>query len=165
MKRGQSDPIVLSLLASLCCKRGRGNCKSANKEICSPTSARSAFLLHITTPNDLTRQVHNYMATLYKEKRLFQPIIILVGPSLSEISASYVQIQDVRYYVRTPLAAVDVCFKSFFALDLQYPSLAYPIWLFIQKFFYNIVTEADSNVPRVVSVLSSLKSAMSRQAV
>lgn len=65
--------------------------------------------------------------------------------------------------MRTTLAAVDTCFKTYFALDVKYPSVAYPVWLFIQRFFYNIYIEGDENVSRVDTVISSLKG-MTRKA-
>ncbi|KMQ88400.1 hypothetical protein RF55_12125, partial [Lasius niger] len=39
------------------------------------------------------------------------PTLVFIGPTLSNITASYVQIDSVRYELRTPLKALDTCFK------------------------------------------------------
>ncbi|XP_022161828.1 uncharacterized protein LOC111027724, partial [Myzus persicae] len=59
------------------------------------------------------------------------------------VTASYVIINKYTFKVETPLKAVDICFKSFFALNLKYPVQSDHVWEFIQKFFYGIVTEED----------------------
>lgn len=45
-----------------------------------------------------------------------------VGPKLDEIHQSFV-VLDIRKYfeVDTPLKAIDICFKIFHALHIQYP--------------------------------------------
>lgn len=90
-----------------------------------------------------------------------QPTLVLVGPNLSSISASYVQIENVRYQMRTPITALDTCFKAFFALDAAYPSKCRAIWQFIQQFFYAIHLKEDQHIPRVTSVISSLSGMIS----
>jgi len=53
-----------------------------------------------------------------------QPYITLLCPHLNNdlvITASYVVINKFIFKVETPLKAVDICFKSFFALNLNYP--------------------------------------------
>ncbi|KAK3911554.1 Arabinolytic transcriptional activator araR [Frankliniella fusca] len=119
----QQDILVLSILVSPCCKRGRGNSGVA---LPLPSTARKAFIIHVKTANDVSRTLREHVATLRSKNQSFQPSIVVVGPSLAEISASYVQIDDERYHMRTPLAAVDTCFKAFFALDAKYPTDAYP---------------------------------------
>lgn len=83
--------------------------------------------------------------------------MIFVGPSLSDISASYVQIESLRYHVRTPLKCLDLCFKAFFALDVVYPIPAQAVWRFIQEYFYELKLKGDEAIPRVTGVISSLE--------
>lgn len=92
-----------------------------------------------------------------------QPTLVFVGPTLSNITASYVQIDTVRYEFRTPLKALDTCFKAFYALDAEYQEECRAIWLFIQKYFYDLYLKEDNNIPRVTSILSSLKGLISKK--
>ena len=115
------------------------------------------FFLSFQIPGDIDREVRNHHHTVQKKGLTVQPIIVLVGPSLSQISTSYVQVNNVRYKLRTPLAAIDLCFKTFFAMDAAYPSECYAVWLFMQRYFYDIYLKEDLNNIRVTSVISSLK--------
>jgi len=49
-----------------------------------------------------------------------QPYIIVVGNVKNSITAAYVCINNNLWKVGSVLQAVDVCFKSFFALDAEY---------------------------------------------
>jgi len=62
-----------------------------------------------------------------------QPYIIVVGNMENSITAAYVCINNNLWKVGSVLQAVDVCFKSFFALDAEYQVEAYHLWLFIQR--------------------------------
>jgi len=73
-----------------------------------------------------------------------------------------VQIEDIRYHLRTAVAALDVCFKAFFALQLEFPKDVLPVWLFIQKYFFNMNMQDDVHLSRVTSVVSSLKGFVSK---
>ena len=50
-----------------------------------------------------------------------QPFIIVVGPTSSEITGYYVNVDDMRYRFESILAAVDLCFKSFHVLHAEFP--------------------------------------------
>lgn len=106
---------------------------------------------------DLNRQVNVHRKYLENKGLNLQPMLIFIGPSLSNITASYVQIDSVRYQLRTPLKALDTCFKAFQALDAAYPQECRAVWYFIQKYFYDLYLEEDENIPRVTSVICSLK--------
>jgi len=110
----------------------------------------------------LNRQVKAHSEWLANCGLNLQPTLIFIGPTLSNITASYVQIDTVRYEFRTPLKALDTCFKAFHALDAAYQEKCQAIWLFIQKYFYDLYLKEDSNISRVTSILSSLKGLISK---
>ncbi|XP_016663981.2 uncharacterized protein LOC107885069, partial [Acyrthosiphon pisum] len=58
----------------------------------------------------------------------------------------------------TPLKAVDICFKSFFALNLSYPTECDHVWEFVQKFFYDINTNHDKQYQSVDNTINDFKS-------
>jgi len=85
-----------------------------------------------------------------------QPLIIIVGPSINEISNYFVIVNDTYYVLNSIVVAVDTCFKIFHALNLLYPVESLPVWSFIQKGFYKIKTAYDSEYVSVNSLLSDL---------
>jgi hypothetical protein len=86
-----------------------------------------------------------------------QPHMVLVGP-LNNIQASYVVVDNVRYNTTSPLRALDLTFKIFYALDCAYPPQAYHIWLFIQKVAYNIVNAGDKFGTNINSLIGEIQS-------
>jgi len=58
----------------------------------------------------------------------------------------YTVINDIYYKLETPIKALDTCFKSFHALNLQYPQEAEQIWWFIQDFFFKITDESKKKL-------------------
>lgn len=153
----KQDALLLALLPNLCMKKGRGN---TSKKIPPIPAVRKSFLLHVKVPGDIAREVRNYCSSLKEQNLRFQPILIAVGATYSDISAWYVQIEETRYLFKTALAALDTCLKAFFALDIGYPSTSYGIWLFIQQYFFKICLQKDEIHPRVTSVISTLRSMM-----
>lgn len=113
----------------------------------------------------MNRQIKTHSEWLAKRGLNLQPTLIFVGPTLSNISASYVQIDAVRYELRNPLKALDTCFKAFHALDAAYQTECQAVWFFIQKYFYDLFLKEDINIPRVTSIISSLKGLVSIQKI
>lgn len=73
----------------------------------------------------------------------FQPVVVYIGESATSIEKCYVVVEHTYYELPSLVAAVDVAFKIFQATAAEYPILAYDIWLFIQKGFYNVETRYD----------------------
>lgn len=84
-----------------------------------------------------------------------QPYIIVVGNEDS-ITAAYVCINSTLWKVGSVLQAVDVCFKSFFALDVEYPAQAYHLWLFVQRALYDIYLLGERSVTNVTTLINRL---------
>lgn len=86
-----------------------------------------------------------------------QPIIIAVGPTIDALKDFYVAYDNILYKIDSFLKALDVCFKTFHCLDAEYPTEAVHIWLFVQKYFYNIDTKSDKKLSGVSSFISDLE--------
>lgn len=97
-----------------------------------------------------------------KEKTLrkghsVQPYMIFVkGNNDLEVSSYYVVINSNYIKLESPLKAIDICFKSFFSFHLNYPLECEVIWIFIQKYFYNITTKFDNSFQQVNSIMNDL---------
>lgn len=111
----------------------------------------------------MQKSVEQHAQKLRKQDLSLQPFMILVGPSLTEISASYVQINNVRYLLRTPIKALDICFKSHFALDAAYLTPCKAVFYFIQQYFFDIYLKGDEKIQKVTAAISSLKGLQQKQ--
>lgn len=78
-------------------------------------------------------------------KQTRQPFVIIVGQDLENINASYVSVNDFLYLMTSPLEALDVCFKSVFALSVKYSIESRPLWMLLQTFVYDIYTSFDKS--------------------
>ena len=79
-----------------------------------------------------------------------QPFVIVVGPTLESIQASYINLDRILYKVESPLKAVDVCYKIFHALNAKYPPECEQVWLLIQQNLYNYESEYDKKIKGVL---------------
>lgn len=98
-----------------------------------------------------------------KEKALrkglsIQPYMIFVndGNNDLEVSSYYVLINSNYIKLESCLKAIDVCFKCFFAFHLNFPIECEVLWIFIQKYFYDITTKFDNNFQQVNSIMHDL---------
>lgn len=79
---------------------------------------------------------------------------MFVGPNVSNITASYIQIDTVQYQFRTPLKVLDTCFKAFHVLDAAYSEECHTVRFFLQKYFYDLYLKEDKQIPRETNVIS-----------
>jgi len=84
-----------------------------------------------------------------------KPFIVVIG-KLMEPKDIIVYFDDIKYKVLTIQRAVDVVFKLFHTFNLLYPEESYIVWLFIQKFFYNIHIKSDQSHPIISTIISEL---------
>lgn len=80
-----------------------------------------------------------------------QPYIVIVGST--EI---FTVVNNIYFKLETPLKALDICFKTFFSLNIHYPAESEQVWFFIQKYFYDIHLKSDKNILSVQALISDL---------
>lgn len=79
------------------------------------------------------------MNKLLQYKKGLQPFIAIIGPSLSNITQTFVYLyEEHRYEVHDTLTALDVVFKCIHALHTPYAVEAQQTWQFIQRAVYEI---------------------------
>lgn len=84
-----------------------------------------------------------------------QPQVLVLGASmLAEDCAYYCIIDDTIYQLDGLLKAVDVCFKTFFVYNIEYPVPCRSVWTFIQRAIYGIQTPFDALSPRVIDIMA-----------
>lgn len=102
---------------------------------------------------DLDAEVLRLSSKLGTVGKTLQPFPIIVAEDLTKLVEKppvfYVYIDSFYYTVRTPLEAIDLCFKAYHALHADYPYQSLHPWLFLQKAVYGIKTQWDPQIPPV----------------
>lgn len=80
-----------------------------------------------------------------------QPYVVIV-----DSTEVFCVINNTYFKLETPIKAVDLCFKSFFTLNVQYPTESEQVWLFIQHYFYEIKLKSDKNILSVKTFINDL---------
>lgn len=120
--------------------------------------AMDSFILHIRSSANLQEGIVNLRQRFSRENITLQPIIVVVGNTVSSVDEFFVYLDGIKFKFSSFLVALDVCFKVFQIFDLQYPIYCRGVWLFIQKFFFEIETKYDDDQPKVIGLISYLKS-------
>jgi Sec-independent protein secretion pathway component TatC len=95
---------------------------------------------------------------LYKYGCQLQPVAAIVGPTFKDVKQSFAIVGPRLYEVETPLKAVDITFKAFHALNVEYPAEACQIWQFLQRGIYKIPRDpqCDPYITFVETLLGDL---------
>jgi len=117
---------------------------------------RDGFITHVRSNAEVQETISRKQEKLLGLGHTQQPFIIIVGPTLSEISNYFVVVDDVFYQLNSIIAAVDCCFKTIITFNAEYPVECETIWYFIQKGFYNLHTTFDKNFTTVNTFMSDI---------
>lgn len=93
---------------------------------------------------------------MYQMGLSVQPYIIVVGPTLADISSFFVSVDTVLYNVTSAFNAIDTCFKIFHVFNIQYPAASAHIWVLIQRELYKCTTRYDKTPPYILEIISTL---------
>jgi hypothetical protein len=67
-----------------------------------------------------------------------QPFVLVVGESYEQIKLFYCVTEGIKYKCRSFIHALDLCYKTFFVFNIEYPSPSYFAWVFLEKHIYNM---------------------------
>lgn len=81
----------------------------------------------------------------------WQPRIYLVGQL--QTATAHLHIGDYYYVFANAVEAFDVCFKSFHALNVEYPAVIKFVWLLVQEGLYGISKASDKNSSAVATLV------------
>lgn len=87
------------------------------------------------TYGDITRIRQESSDKAKETKTSVQPYIIVVG-QIEDVLQSYVTIDETLYTTTSTLEALDVCFKAFHVLQMNYPDASKHLWMLLQKGLY-----------------------------
>ncbi|KAH0537987.1 hypothetical protein KQX54_002732, partial [Cotesia glomerata] len=114
------------------------------------------FLLHAKNENELCVKLVERKNQLLKYGLTEQPLPVLIGAELTSIEKRLVIIIDIRYEADSNIECVDYCFKSYFALYLEYSKESLYPWIFLQEAIYKIDTEDRTTVPALDTSIRDL---------
>lgn len=78
-------------------------------------------------------------------KLLMQPQLVAVGADWDSITDCYICVNQIQWEKENILEVLDILFKTFYILDIEFPAESERIWSLIQFGFYGIVSEVAKN--------------------
>ncbi|CAI6376622.1 unnamed protein product [Macrosiphum euphorbiae] len=75
-----------------------------------------------------------------------------VGEDIQSISSCYVRVNQRFWCFEDPLIALEVCFKTFFVFNCNYPKECYDSWLIVQQLLFQLHTPHDKSTSITKSV-------------
>lgn len=84
-----------------------------------------------------------------------QPCLLIVGTIPNPLQIM-VYFDESKYIFYSIVKALDMCFKTY-VFNIEYPIESVSVWLFIQRFFYNIKLQNDKPFPLIKQIISELK--------
>ncbi|XP_036335974.1 uncharacterized protein LOC118746249 isoform X2 [Rhagoletis pomonella] len=118
--------------------------------------AQESFILRIESINDYQRKIDEIVCKYYSCHLTIQPFLIVVG-SVNDLNSFFIYFDSTLYKFSTFLESLDVCFKIFQVFSLSYPEGCELVWIFIQKYFFDITTKFDCKSSNVVSLINFLQ--------
>lgn len=86
------------------------------------------------------QQVEEHIQHLKKLKRNIQAFIFCIGENIFSFNEIFIYFDDIKYKFFNILRAVDICFKTFYLFNLQFPSEATMFYTFLESYFYQFKT-------------------------
>lgn len=94
----------------------------------------------------------NISATVPK-KKIEQPHILCIGDSVFSLREFFVIIEETTYKTTSFLQALEIAHKAFNLFNFKYPLESYNVWIFIQKYFFDIHFQEHDHINSDVSAL------------
>lgn len=117
--------------------------------------SQRSFVICAENPHEALIEVNNLQEMCLHNKVKLQPNILSIGRKYDAVEF-YVLLDSFKYHCGSFLEALDLNFKIFHVFGLHYPIYCQNLWLFIQKYLYNISTDYDEKIPIVSTIISDL---------
>ncbi|KAB0805327.1 hypothetical protein PPYR_02297 [Photinus pyralis] len=149
--------LHLHMLPNLIPPKGRTKLPNKKDWKFSAAEVLESLIQHVKGPGDIEDHIQSYQDRMYNLKQTIQPYILVVGPSLKNVTATYVIVDKIRYKCNTVLSALDLNFKIFHIMNVCYPSQSEYLWILIQKCVYEVHTAQDKTIPYILDLIEVLK--------
>lgn len=115
--------------------------------------AQNDHVVHVYTANDIGPVIERAKA----DRDPYQPTIIVVGPTDTELEQFYVFKGGVFWKLCSFLRCIDVVAKSTVVFDLQFSPANELFWAFLRTYFFKETGVVHSKSGSIISLLKSLK--------
>ncbi|CAH1155017.1 unnamed protein product [Phaedon cochleariae] len=121
----------------------------------SRAEVQESFIVHLKSATELQPFLERRNSKYANLQQSCQPVIILVGSNLTKLEP-IINFNNLKFSVGNLLKTVDVAFKLFHVINLKYPVECDHVWMFIQKYVYEISTPYDTTHVVVEQLYSDL---------
>ncbi|KAL6256768.1 hypothetical protein P5V15_011705 [Pogonomyrmex californicus] len=104
--------------------------------------SRNSMIKYVTTCVDIIKIRQEVSDIANEIQTSIQLYIIIVG-SIKNVTNSYVTINEILYLTESTLETLNVCFKAFHVLKINYLDTSKHLWMLIQKGLYQFHTLWD----------------------
>lgn len=100
--------------------------------------SQESFMVHIQTITIYEETLQSIIDKYYEYNLTLQPIIIIVGEDLSNITDYYTVYNKIIYKCTSMVHAVSTCLKIHYVFNLNFQAQCKSVWEFIEQFFFEI---------------------------
>ncbi|XP_018576806.2 uncharacterized protein LOC108915301 [Anoplophora glabripennis] len=118
----------------------------------SRNEVQESFFFHVQNLDELQLKIASRKDKLNQFGLTLQPFGVISG-ELNKPSYIVV-VDDVQYIVDTGIRALELLYKLFHALDVEYPHESEPLWLFLQELVFKM--KPQKICPSTVSMVSDI---------
>lgn len=122
----------------------------------SKLETQESFVVHLKVTSDVQTHLERRKNKYAYLKETSQPLVIIVGSDFKRYEC-LISLNDLLYSVDNLYKAIDVTYKIFHVLHLKYPAECEHLWMFIQKFIYEMNTPWDTQHVGVEEMISNLQ--------
>lgn len=101
---------------------------------------------HLQTENEIKTAIKDRREQLLGENGGGQPLLVIVGPSISDVKSVLVSVATLRYKVEGVLEGLDLFFKCFHSFHISYPKECYHVLVTLQRAIYSFKTTYDDHI-------------------
>lgn len=113
--------------------------------------ARESFVLWIKGLDELETEIARINLVAGRCNQTQRPLVIVVGPTITEVSTFLVYFGGIYYNLPTFQKALDVCYKTYKIYGVTFPRPASGVWNLINHCIYGFEPEIDCKA-RVISI-------------
>lgn len=108
--------------------------------------SQQGFIFRSNSIHSLHDSIKQLRTSYFYSDLTVQPFPIVIGNDNLTLHAFYLYFENSFYKFDSLIDCIDTCFKLFHVLNLEYPKLCNGVWLYIQKYFYEIQTQHDTQI-------------------
>lgn len=116
---------------------------------CTIKEMQDSFLILIDNAFDLETEIAKLRRDVKTQKSTLQPCLIALGQNLFDSQHFYTFCDGILYKFNSIIAALDICFKLFFVLNLEYPCKSHNVWTFFEKNIFELKTNNINLLPKM----------------